>query len=476
MIGMGFSGCQRNRIYENRDAKLSFSSDLIAFDTIFTSINSITKTLTVHNPYNSAVLTDITLLGGEYSYYSLNINGIPAKTLKQVKIPAKDSIFIFIKVLINPNGGNAPLLVCDTLAFLTNGNRQHVALVACGEDAHFILPDSRLPVLSCRDTFYMNYRVIAAENTHVQWVNDKPYVIYGWAVVDENAKLTIDPGVRIYCHNQSGIWVYTDGCIDVQGTKDQPVTFQSDRREMWFAQTPNQWGGISINPSHQVSNINYAVVKHAAEAIAIGTMAASSSINKLILSNTLIEYSGTGLRSFNSNVEAHNNVIAYCQDYCVRAALGGNYQFVNNTFYNYFYGSSIRTTPSVYLANYHTRDSCEYSLMYNADFNGLFYNNIVWGSQEKVELLCSKSSHASFQLDVQNSLIKMNPDHVSSFSVNQNNIIGSDPLLRDPNNEDFTLQDISPCIGKGKQDPLTPVQDKAGNSRNNPPCIGAFEY
>ena len=108
------------------------------------------------NPYNADIKTDVYLLGDQHSYFSININGVSAKSLKDVEIPAKDSIYIFIKVIINPNQTNLPMLVSDSILFHTNGNKQHVALLAYGQDAHFIIADKWLGN-------YINYKVVAGE-------------------------------------------------------------------------------------------------------------------------------------------------------------------------------------------------------------------------------------------------------------------------------------------------------------------------
>ena len=57
-------GCQKEDINnDNSSAALHFSADTITFDTIFTSIGSITKTLTVYNRNSFEVNTDNTDLG-----------------------------------------------------------------------------------------------------------------------------------------------------------------------------------------------------------------------------------------------------------------------------------------------------------------------------------------------------------------------------------------------------------------------------
>ena len=72
---------------------------------------------------------------------------------ENVEVPAKDSIFIFIKTILNPNQQNTPLLITDTILFFTNGNKQTVELVVYGQDDHFIIAD--------RNIGNLKYKIVA---------------------------------------------------------------------------------------------------------------------------------------------------------------------------------------------------------------------------------------------------------------------------------------------------------------------------
>jgi hypothetical protein len=58
--------------------------------------------------------------------------------------------------------------------------------------------------------------------------------------------------------------------------------------------------------------------------------------------------------------------------------------------------------------------------------------------------------------------------------TDQNSLINQDPLLVDPDFEDFTLLTGSPAVGAGLS-VILPTLDYAGVSFNDPPSIGAFE-
>ena len=461
-MGVVFTSCRKDTVYTGNDAQLNFSEELITFDTVFTTIGSVTRVLKVVNPQKNTIKTDISLLAGNTSSFSVNVDGVPGTMFKDVEIRGKDSIFIFIKVNLNPNAQNTPILIADTLVFITNGNRQDVELLACGEDANFIVPN--MEIKDSDGNVFMRYRII--EGADVTWKKDKPYVICGYAVI--GARLTIEAGTRIYLHKKAGIWVYPGGCLRVNGTKGEPVVFQGDRRSEAYERDFAQWDRIWICEGNWDNIINYAVIKNAF--IGIQAEIFENNLgNKLILTNTEIrnsQYCGFLGRGY--TVEAYNNIISNCEKYCVSLMQGGNYTFINNTICNQY--PFVRTEPAVSFSNYYRLDI---ETVYMADFKGRFINNIVYGNIAK-ELSCDFIKDVKFELDVENCLIKTDQSVLEKFTSYSDIILNKDPLITDILKYDFTLKTDSPCKRTGK--PTTEVQqDFTGTVRNNPPSIGAYE-
>ena len=463
-----FTSCRKDNIYENEDAKLSFSTEMITFDTVFTTIGTVTQRFTVYNPYRNAVKTDIILTGGNASFFSINVDGVSGNSFKGVEIPAKDSLFIFVKVNINPNNKNNPILVADTLAFYTNNNRQNVELVACGEDAHFIVPN----IVASFQDMYITCRIIAEEGQSITWTKDKPYVIYGFAAIDANAKLTIEAGTQIYLHKGGGLWVSPEGCLHVNGTKDEPVVFQGDQRAFANERDYAQWEKIWINEGRQDNIINYAIIKNATIGIHVETSKESMG-NKLILTNSIIKCSGmSGFLGRAYKVEAYNNIISNSKEYCV-ALQGGIYTFTNNTIYNQ-YSLGRRDTSAVIFTNYYDirmRDGSIARTVCDLDAN--FTNNIIYGNLSN-ELICSHISDVDFKLNMDNCLIRMPDSLLSRLTSHSSLILNKNPLVKSVSDYDFSLNDNSPCKGKGKSISFV-VDDIAGTARSNPPSIGAYE-
>ena len=114
--------CKKEDFNNNSSATLHFSTDTITFDTIFASIGSITKTLTVYNNNNFNVQTNIQLKGISTEFYSrMNIDGtsVNRNSMTTIEIPANDSIFIFLEVTINPSSNTTPYILTDSLVFTT---------------------------------------------------------------------------------------------------------------------------------------------------------------------------------------------------------------------------------------------------------------------------------------------------------------------------------------------------------------------
>jgi hypothetical protein len=463
--GVAFMGCRKDQIYTGNDAQLEFSGDinesgLVTFDTVFTTIGSVTRVLKVLNPYKNTIKTDISLLGGNVSSYSVNVDGVSDVAFKDVEIRGKDSIFIFIKVNLNPNAQNSPMIIADTLVFFTNGNRQDVELVACGEDAIFIIPDFKWYNMPCK--------VVAKEGEHVTWTKDKPIVIYGYAVIDSTAKLTIEAGTRIYLHKGAGMWVYMGSCIHVNGTKEEPVVFQGDRRSEAYERDFAQWDRIWICEGENDNIINYAIIKNALVGIQAEIYEKGMG-NKLILTNTEIRCSE--LHNFLGRsyiVEAYNNIFSNSAKVCVSLQQGGNYTFINNTIYNQYRTS--RTMPAVFFSNYYMPDL---TTIIKGSFQCRFINNIVYGSMSK-ELDCSIIKDVNFELYVENCLIRTPDSILNKFTTYSDIILNKNPSVEDYEKYDFRLKGDSPCKGKGRSTSQV-LQDITGATRNNPPSIGAYE-
>jgi hypothetical protein len=135
------SSCKKDKFDTN--SGISFSTDTLLFDTIFTTLGSTTKSIIVRNTQKQSIkISNIKLAGGATSSYRINVDGDAGINFNDIEIPAKDSIYVFAEVTVNPNASNLPFIIEDSIQFTTNGKLQQVQLNAYGQNAHFFNADS----------------------------------------------------------------------------------------------------------------------------------------------------------------------------------------------------------------------------------------------------------------------------------------------------------------------------------------------
>lgn len=463
-LGFALTSCNPHGYDEITE--LSFSSDTLLFDTVFTTTASATKNFTVTNTSSDPVKLDILLAGGDQSYYSINVNGIPGTEFHDVEIAPHDSIFVFVKVTINPTNQNTPYLVTDSVIFMNKQRQQSVQLVAFGQDAHFIVPDHL--------TSSMHYKIVAHEHEDVHWTNDKPWVIYGWAVVDSLGKLTIDPGTRVYVHKGGGIWVYRYGNIHVNGTIEQPVYFSGDRLESFFSTDYAQWDRIWINEGSEDNIINNAIISNASIGLQVSALTEYLP-NKTIVTNTIIHNNkNIGVLGQAANIEMSNCQISNNGEYSMALQVG-NYQLKHLTVANYFAQSTPRKNPAVILSNYYETTEVnaagEYENVYMVGETNLeCFNSIICGYNHN-EFAISKTTGAGLQYQMNNCLIYRDTMNSSHYV----NCFNKDPKFVSASQQDYNLLEESPAIDAGMTG-LNINFDLLGRNRNGIPDIGAYEY
>jgi len=457
--------CNKDEGYAEGNISLGFSTDTILFDTLFTTIGSSTYTLLVRNHEDKAVnISQLYIAGGANSPFRMNVDGVSGYSHADIEIAAHDSMYIFVEVTIDPNSGSGPMLQTDSIIFQTNGNIQDVDLIAYGVDAYFILPNRHITGLPA-------FNIVAREGVDTTWTNDKPIVIYGYAVIDSTASLTIEAGTQIYFHHGGGLWVYKGGNIKVNGTLTQPITFQGDRPEEYYANLPGQWDRIWLNEGSDDNIINYAIIRNGF--IGLQTELISSDMgNKNIIKNTIIEnMSGVGILNRAHSIDAENLLISNCKQYCLALTMGGTHKFRHSTFANYW-NYDARKTPTVYINNYFKDNK---DIIYPFDLDATFLNCIAYGSNEEEIIIDNSALGGAFSFVFDHGLIRSQQDISDGgqwISVIKNQ---SPKFVSTSNNGDFHLEDNSPALDAGKAG-VHPPTDIEGNSRDiSTPDLGVYE-
>ncbi|MCX7729229.1 MAG: hypothetical protein N2203_07145 [Bacteroidia bacterium] len=347
------TSCKKDKIITSSSVKLKFSSDTILFDTVFTMAGSATKHFRIINPYKQKIkLSKIYLQTGNASSYILNVDGTIGKNFSDIEIDAEDSLYIFVQVNVNPLSSNSPLIIQDAIVCEVNGNTQKVYLEAWGQNAYYHKPTN---AIYFSNGYYLPYSTISSvNNATVTWTNDKPHVIYGWLVVDSSQTLIMQPGTKVYFYQNAGLWVYRYGTLKVQGAYGNEVVFQGFRREADFIDLPGQWDRIWINEGSKENEINYAIIKNGfigVQAEVINSVYNADPRRLKITNTRIFNMKKWGMYSLGYNIYAGNNIIANCAEYALVLALGGNYNFIHNTFANYW-TQSARSKECVYINNY----------------------------------------------------------------------------------------------------------------------------
>lgn len=463
-----FASCRKeNEISDNPSLKLSFSADSVIFDTVFTYIGSATKQLMIYNESgNKIIISNLSLGLGNQSAYRINVDGESGNSFSDIEISGGDSIYVFVRVTIDPQNINNPYVVEDNIYFLTNGNEQNIKLVAWGQDANYIVADQYIEGLP-------PFKIVADSTETIHWTNEKPYVVYGYAVINSYGKLIIDEGARIYFHDASGLWAYIDGELNVLGTVENPVSFQGDRLEEYYKDTPGQWDRIWLmegrsGHDHVIEN---AIIRNGFIGIQTESFLRITE-NKVRIHNVIIEnMTGMGIFSRLYNIEASNAVVANCGGYNLAFTGGGYYNFVQSTIAGYW-PYSVRNTPAIFLNNYFL-DTLDQPVSVPMYFG--FDNSILYGFNED-EFETDMDDGADSLYFFRNSILKTSLD-VSNTDVYTDVLINKDPLFLDYNNNDYRLDSLSPAVAYGDEAiGATVPKDILDNSRIPIPDIGAYQF
>lgn len=434
-----FTACQpeEEKITDER-VNLAFSSDSIVFDTLFSSIPSITRRLRVKNPADKAVRIDqILLAGGSDSPFSITVNGEKDLSFSDQLLLGGDSLLLLAEAEIDPGNQNLPFIVDDEIIFVTNGQQQSVKLVAWGQDV-----------------FFLRKQVIEKDTT---WQAQKPIILLDSVLLDSAYTLTIEAGTKIYANTTGTLLV--GGNLQINGTIDDPVLLTNSRTDLENAL--GQWRGIFFLRTSRFNQIHNASIRNAVNGIYLGTPD-NDTLPDLELKNVRIENMlGNGIIAFTSDIYGENVLINNCAGGNVAFLAGGSYYFTHSTWANFSRGY-FRDTPLAIFSNH-----LEGELL--SDFRLDLYNSIVYGDKEN-ELAFNFIGGSRVILSIAHNLLKTSDQNLD---IN-NNLLNQDPLFVDPVQYNYHLDSLSPAQNQGSPDYATEF-DIGGNPRIELPDLGVWE-
>ena len=434
-------------ISENPEYQLSLSTDTVAFDTVFTSIGSVTKRFTVRNQNPNALIIDNIYVGmGDDSPYSITVSGFESNSVENQQILGNDSLLVLVTVKIDPSDESLPFVVRDSVVFITNGNVQDVKLQSWGQNAHFI----GNTVLEC----------------NTQWSADLPYFLFGSILVDTLCELRIEKDTRIF--SSFDTYIFVKGSVQINGESDARVVFRNERLEPEYENIPGQWGGFIFLEGSNSNLIEFTDIRNVQYGIRLGSPD-NDSIPDLVLKNVRIENSAVaGIAAFNSDLLAENTLINTSTGYVVGNFAGGYYTYNHCTIANYPVTFFSGDAAFVITDNLDLEDG---SNLYNP-LQISISNTIIWGNLEEeifVDLSLPEQSH----VHTQNSILKTSLD----IFEGDGNFLSTETdfmQFKDIYNYDYTPDSLSPAIDNaiGSQMEF----DLFGLQRDSLPDIGAIEY
>jgi hypothetical protein len=437
------SSCKKDSFITSKDASLSISDTLLIYDTVFTTVGSVTQIFKINNLNNQKLLLNqIKLAGGVNSSFKININGVAGPEADNITIDANDSIYVFVTVTINPTIANLPFIISDSILISYNGNNEFVKLQAYGQNAHFL-----------------TNKIINSDTT---WTNSLPYVILGSLQVATTATLTIQPGCRIYSHADAPFLV--NGTLLINGTKQESVIFTGDRLDSDYANLPASWPGIYFL-SNSINNILlHTIIKNAYQGLIIDSLATNSN-PKVILHRCIIDNAyDAGILCYNTSLQVDNSLINNCGSN-VELTYGGNYKFTNCTIASFGNLYITHKNPVLQITNL---DATTRLTKNTAD---TFINCIFWGDYGNVmdEVVVNIQGTNIPNVLLDHCLYKVidDPSNTDTIAIIKNQYPMFDSINVSLNQPifDFHISDsIAPGIGAGL--PTSFMYDLDDNKRN----------
>ncbi len=303
----------------NPTYRLSFSTDTLSFDTIFSTIGSTTRQFMIYNKNSEPLsIESIMLASGEATGFRMNVDGRKGSSFNNIGILAHDSMYVFVEVTVDPNGGNQPLLIQDSVLFTLNGVRQSVLLEAYGQDVNL-----------CKGGV-----TITKDSTLAA---DRPYLIYDSLVIANGVSLNIEKGATFYMHDKANLIVL--GSMNASGTLEEPITFRGDRLDyilndiLPYDRTPGQWGGITFKAESHGNVWDNVIVRNGTSGVYCEP--STPDLPKIKINDSQITNMGGDLFfAINCDVVATNTEFSNAGGSVLTLA-GGKYYFAHCTMANY---------------------------------------------------------------------------------------------------------------------------------------------
>ncbi len=489
-----WSSCRKDFDYAPSSGNLEFSKDTVFLDTIFTNIGSSTRSLIVHNRNRDPIeISSIRLGNGQNSRYRLNVDGEAGKEFQNIPILAQDSIFIFIETTVPSSAINeSEFLYTDAIQFDSGADQQEVQLVTLVKDAVFLYPNTlsngiKESLLLGLDDEGNEIRVegFTLDDNQLNFTDQKPYVIFGYAAVANEKQLVIDAGARVHFHKDSGILVQEGGSLQINGSLstdqevlENEVIFEGDRLEPEFSEIPGQWGTVWLSKGSENNSLDYLTIKNATVGLLVEGDGMLQSPTLELKNTQIYNSASTNLWAKTAYINAENIILGGAGNNSLHINLGGRYSFIHSTIANYWV-NGFRTGTALLLDNSINNEIM--SGLVKADF----INCIIDGN-DNIELRLRDNGTNIFNYSFTNCIIKFE-DNRGDFDENPlynfENLdlfdqiqLNQETDFNNANANDFRIGNLSIAKDNANLDTavLVPI-DILGADRTISPAIGAYQ-
>ena len=305
------TACKDNDSFStDRSHRLTFSTDTVRLDTLFSQVPSVTRTFWVFNHSGDGIrIRTVRLDRGNQSGFRVNVDGTFLNPVaSDFEVRKGDSIRVFVEITSHENQQAEAQLVEDNLIFmLESGVEQRVNLRTYSWDA-----------------LKLTNKEVASDE---EMESSMPVVIYGQGItVKEGATLTIR-NTELYFHAGAGISV--SGKLVLEN-----VLLRGDRLDRMFPYLPydrisGQWKGITLEAE------SAGIVMTDSELRSADTGIKATNTNVQLTNSIIHNCKGHGLYTYNSKVSIENCLLSNCLNDCL--SLHGGHVEVNTVTLAQFY-------------------------------------------------------------------------------------------------------------------------------------------
>lgn len=435
---------------------LSFSTDTLSLDTVFTDLGTPTARLKVYNRASKSISISSIRFRKSPSQFSLNVDGVSGTDFSNVEIRPNDSIFIFVECFIPETDAERPFLVEDALDFVTNGVEQSVIVEAYGQNVE------RLRGVTLSEDMTMTA--------------GRPYVVFDSLVVAPGTRLHLDPGTRLLFHDKARLVVR--GTIEAVGTPDRMVQMRGDRLDnvlpdVGYDILAGQWDGVRITPESFDNRLEYVDMRSTSSGLVVDSGGGLDRTKLLLVNSWLHNSQSTVLRSSHACVDAAGVCFSEAAGAVVELT-GGVHNFSQCTLANY-YLFAIPWQPLLTLWHCLPDEEGDTDKT-NPLMRAYFDNCIIYGMASDI----NTGDLTGSNVYLRNVLLKSkgtDDDHFIEC------VWGEDPLFRTIRSDyifNYRVEKDSPAIDAGNPAYVNPLTDTDmdGVSRfsSSRPTLGAYQY